>query len=191
LDAGVWHHVAATVNGTSGQIYWDGEPVTMTDAVIGALETDTTQLTIGENINGWLDDVRIYSRALGAEEVAALVSGSAPPEQDTDGDGVPDASDPDDDNDGMSDTEEAVAGTDALDRDSRFEVESLKLETGSLKLKFSSVTGRLYGVEKRDDLASGAWQVLTNDVPGTGGLMELNDTGVNGKRFYRIKVRLP
>ena len=42
---------------------------------------------------------------------------SAPSEADTDGDGIPDSTDEDDDNDGLSDAEELIIGTDPLNTD--------------------------------------------------------------------------
>ena len=50
-----------------------------------------------------------------------------------------------------------------------------------------SVAGRSYRVESCDDLVSGLWSVLTNGVDGTGGVMDVIDTGgaTATQRFYR------
>jgi hypothetical protein len=112
------------------------------------------------------------------------------PEPDNDGDGIPDSEDPDDDNDGMSDVDEGIAGTDAFDRDSKFELRALKLETGNWKLEFRSAAGRLYDVLYKDDLLDAVWLLLTSDVQGTGNLIEIVDPDPVARRFYRVKVRM-
>ena len=45
----------------------------------------------------------------------------------------------------------------------------------------------------RNDLASGSWTNLTNNVAGTGGLMTITDPGAmsRAKRFYRIFMTTP
>jgi len=76
-DTSAWHHVAATYNGSGIALYVDGSLQNSTVAS-GAVDTQSGQaLFIGvENttaktgyFNGTMDDVRIYSRALTAEEI--------------------------------------------------------------------------------------------------------------------------
>lgn len=77
LDTG-WHHVAATISGTTAKLYVDGVDRT-TDASVSALANGTTALVIGREPNGTgpfhglVDEVRVYNRALSAAEVAGLV----------------------------------------------------------------------------------------------------------------------
>ena len=58
-------------------------------------------------------------------------------------------------------------------------------------LSFNSMWGRIYRVESTDQLPP-TWNVLTNDVPGTGGRFQTLDRGAASlpKRFYRT-VLLP
>ena len=75
-----WHHIAATWDGTTVHIYLDGvdmgittygtpeNPLAMT-AVIGAWSDNPSD----ENWTGALDDVRVYDRALSADEISQLV----------------------------------------------------------------------------------------------------------------------
>jgi hypothetical protein len=87
---GVWHHLAGTFDGTNMAIYVDGNRENMW-AHPYALDYDTTRSWYlgrtgecggtGESnydgkLNGDLDDVRIYNRALSSGEVFLLAGGS-------------------------------------------------------------------------------------------------------------------
>lgn len=45
----------------------------------------------------------------------------------------------------------------------------------SVRLSFASLTNRFYRVEYRTDLTSTSWQVLSNNMVGTGFLLQVND----------------
>lgn len=73
-----WYHVAAVLGGGSVRFYLDGALVGSAAAAV-TIVTDTRDLTIGadfpgnlEIFNGNVDDLRIYSRALSAAEIAEL-----------------------------------------------------------------------------------------------------------------------
>lgn len=72
-----WTHVAATYDGQNVRLYIDGELV-YEEAETTALVTDSGSLSIGtndlgaEDLEGDLDEMRIYSRALSSEEVRDL-----------------------------------------------------------------------------------------------------------------------
>jgi fibronectin type 3 domain-containing protein len=88
LPTGGWHHVAVTLNGATGTLYVDGQQVgsntamTLKPSDLGA----TTQNWIGRSqfadpfLNGRVDDFRIYSKALGSNEVAVLANLNAAPQ---------------------------------------------------------------------------------------------------------------
>ena len=85
LSVGRWHHVVAIYNNPTSYIYVDGKLISSRDGTGGALNTGSTDpLLIGNYaslyMNGSLDDVRIYSRALSATEVQQLytLGGDAP-----------------------------------------------------------------------------------------------------------------
>ena len=73
INDGVWHHVAATFDGTSLKIYKDGVQVGTTQ--IKTFNTTGTQLSIGyrgiaaEYFNGNIDEVRIWNIALSADDI--------------------------------------------------------------------------------------------------------------------------
>ena len=81
LTADVWTHVAVTRSGNTVSLYINGAlagsgSVTLAPSALG----QTTQNYLGKSqwpdpyLNGALDDFRIYSRALGAEELVALAN---------------------------------------------------------------------------------------------------------------------
>ena len=84
LPTGGWHHVAVTLNGSTGILYVDGVQVgsntamTIKPSDLGA----TTQNWIGRSqysadpyLDGRVDDFRIYNSAMSASQVMHLVNG--------------------------------------------------------------------------------------------------------------------
>jgi len=73
---GMWHHVAVTCDGATVRAFLDG--VALGQPHPAALEPFTGPLQVGawplgapvDFLGGWLDDVRIYGRALSAAEIA-------------------------------------------------------------------------------------------------------------------------
>jgi fibronectin type 3 domain-containing protein len=86
LSPGVWHHVAVTLSGSVGVLYVDGKAIGTNSSM--ALKPsslgNTAQNYIGKsqwadpNLNGSVDDFRLYARALSSTEVATLASGTLP-----------------------------------------------------------------------------------------------------------------
>nr|WP_307606844.1 LamG domain-containing protein [Paenibacillus sp. V4I9] len=82
IATGGWHHVAVTLDGTTGTLYVDGQQVgsnavNIRPSQLGA----TTQNWIGRSqwssdpyLDGRVDDFRIYNRALSAAEVTAVMN---------------------------------------------------------------------------------------------------------------------
>ncbi len=85
LATGGWHHVAVTLNGSTGTLYVDGSAVgsntsmTIKPSDMGA----TTQNWIGRSqhsdpyLDGRVDDFRIYNRAISSSEVASVMNGQS------------------------------------------------------------------------------------------------------------------
>ena len=75
VDEGEWYHGVGTYDGSTARLYLDGHEVDWTSASISPAATG---VFIGERVsgldplNGAINDVRIYDRALSAEEVTAL-----------------------------------------------------------------------------------------------------------------------
>jgi outer membrane protein assembly factor BamB len=79
IQPGVWHHVVGTFNGTLAEIYVNGNLVGSQSS--GYLAYTGQSLRIGNNpatglwFNGVIDEVKVYNRALSAQEVWAEYSG--------------------------------------------------------------------------------------------------------------------
>jgi metallophosphoesterase (TIGR03768 family) len=71
-----WNHVAMTYSNSSGlKIYVNGN-MTLQAGGSGVISSCASNLTIGRNFNGSLDEVRIYSRVLSGSEINASYNAS-------------------------------------------------------------------------------------------------------------------
>jgi serine protease AprX len=99
----------------------------------------------------------------------------------------------DSDGDGVSNLNEYLAGTDPRDAADYFHIASISAGTNCV-LSFQSALNRLYTLERRTNLAAGAWTSVPGqvDLAGNAGWLELSQTNVppDTARFYRVKVRL-
>jgi len=82
---GQWHHLVGVYDGTHLIVYVDGKLNAKTEAT-GRIRSNDWPVFIGENSeetnrewNGLIDDVRIYSYALSAEEISTLYESSSKP----------------------------------------------------------------------------------------------------------------
>ncbi|MBO2012488.1 LamG-like jellyroll fold domain-containing protein [Hymenobacter negativus] len=85
INDGHWHHVAATYDGTSLKLYVDGVlDISNTPAAFNTTGFDWNigkripPLTLNEQFNGRLDEVRIYSTALTPAQVLADMTSTSP-----------------------------------------------------------------------------------------------------------------
>jgi hypothetical protein len=95
LQAGVFHHVAGTYDGSVMRLYLDGMEVG-SHAVSGrvSVATSVTLSSSGESLDGLLDEVAIFNRSLSASEIQAIFdagsAGMCRSDRDADEDGIPD-----------------------------------------------------------------------------------------------------
>jgi hypothetical protein len=83
LPKNQWAHVGLTLNGTTGTLYINGSPagthtINLDPKDIGATNNFLGKSAFAENpyLNGLLDEVRVYSRALSQVELQGLMAGS-------------------------------------------------------------------------------------------------------------------
>lgn len=87
---GNWHHVVVTSANRSLQIFYDGELVAEKTLDADVSNPDNSQLTFGSNLTditpycerryaGSIDDIRVYSRILTADEVRTVYQAGATP----------------------------------------------------------------------------------------------------------------
>jgi hypothetical protein len=97
------------------------------------------------------------------------------------------------DDDGISDLDEFIAGTDPANINSYFRVLTVTPAGGGAKLLFwSGNPERSYRAEFKDDLGAASWMALTGTISWNGSTASIPDPGASGatNRFYRV-VRLP
>ncbi|MCB1772249.1 MAG: LamG domain-containing protein [Gammaproteobacteria bacterium] len=143
VDGVDWIHVAASFDGQEIRMYFNGVLEASSSAPDLVIAANDLALSIGAEEDGYrgfaggLDEVRLYDVALTDTEVQILANTGTPTDTDTDGDGVPNEqdafpndpsewvdtdgdgignnADTDDDGDGMFDQWESYFGLDPLD----------------------------------------------------------------------------
>jgi hypothetical protein len=97
----------------------------------------------------------------------------------------------DPDGDGMTNGEEYIAGTNPSVRTSVMEVSQMTPSGNDMIVSFPTSAGKLYRVERSDTLQSGSWTTVQDNIAGTGGTVQVTDTGgaAQPRRFYRVVVQ--
>jgi hypothetical protein len=109
---------------------------------------------------------------------------------DSDGDGIPDITDTDDDNDGMSDLDEIAFGTDPFDAGSTYRISLTSPAPGELRLTFPTSPGRSYALEASADLSD--WTEMgVYQGSGTPRSVDFVINPLEPALFYRIRATFP
>ena len=91
----------------------------------------------------------------------------------------------DDDGDGQTNADELIAGTDPLNANSRFAIETILATSSGFTLTWNPVPGKTYTVEARENLSSGTWDPVATGLT-TGSYTD--SSSLPSKRFYRLIV---
>jgi fibronectin type 3 domain-containing protein len=96
----------------------------------------------------------------------------------------------DSDGDGLTNVLEYNAGTDPKSAASVLRVTLITVSGNNLLVNFPSVSGKTYRLERSSTLLSNSWTIVQDNIAGTGGILQITDTGAatQSKRFYRIVV---
>jgi hypothetical protein len=122
---------------------------------------------------------------------------------DADGDGMPDNwenahllnassstdANIDSDGDGFTNLQEFRTGTDPQLSTSRFAISSIDRTAGNPRINFQALAGKTYRLEYRDDLVSGNWGTLVDQIFSAGAAtLQIVDPGAAllSQRFYRL-----
>ncbi|OYV05360.1 MAG: hypothetical protein CFE26_11995 [Verrucomicrobiales bacterium VVV1] len=153
----------------------------------GAVATDFGWATsVGNNSKGLINSSQTFVLPTGPPQGIALDNLSVTFLVDTDFDGIPDTTDPDDDNDGQSDVAEALFGTLPLDVSSIYRPSFSITTPGNAALNFATLTGRTYTVQRSETLTG--WTTISVQN-GTGAVMSLPiNTTAFPKAFFRVVV---
>ncbi len=135
--------------------------------------TNTVEVSLPNTLEPTPDDNRV-------DEVTLL--------PDTDQDQVPDAFDLDDDNDGVDDLSEQIAGTDQFDANSFFTARLEQMSPGVYEIRFQTLFFKKYQVQYTTSLTNPDWH-------NEGSLFSGNDTEhsvpvslSDPSRFYRVQI---
>jgi hypothetical protein len=97
---------------------------------------------------------------------------------------------PDTDGDGSTDGSEIAAGTDPLDGSSLFQITTLSKDplTGFVTVRWDSVPGKSYTLEASTDLIN--WEVTSSGIIAVGTVtLQLDPRAIGrAQRFYRVSV---
>jgi hypothetical protein len=97
------------------------------------------------------------------------------------------------DHDGMNNLQEWLAGTDLTNAASNLRIQSLSLSNSPprAKLTWSSVTNRVYFIERATNLASGTFSIIKTNLAGLLNVTSFIDSNPPPARqvFYRVVVQ--
>ncbi len=96
----------------------------------------------------------------------------------------------DPDHDGLTNLQEFLAGTDPNNAASSLRIGVPTKNGSDIIVSFQSVAGIIYRVEMRNELNSASWQVLADQILGTGGIIQVTDPGAAAlpRSYYRVDV---
>jgi hypothetical protein len=96
------------------------------------------------------------------------------------------------DQDGMTNWEEFMAGTDPRDPHSVLRITALEIEGGTLRVIFPSVEGKRYEIEAAGGASEWQWMPVSGVILGNGGPYSFAVPDESHEyQFYRLRLVLP
>lgn len=128
--------------------------------------------------------LRLDSDRDGMEDLWEIAHGFDPARRE---DAVEDA-----DGEGHTNFQEYLAGTDPRDPENVLKIDPPEMLNNQMRIRFRTVIGKYYRVEKSGGSDDGKWLVVAASIPGDGRLMEISEPAEPGttRRLYRV-VLLP
>ncbi len=93
------------------------------------------------------------------------------------------------DDDGMPNADETIAGSSPVDNSDVWKITSLP-NTNPTWIEFNTVIGSIYSVDRNDQLeiTPQIWNEITNNIPGSGGMITIVDPVPGSNRAYRVRA---
>jgi hypothetical protein len=201
-----WRFFAASHDGSNFRMYLDG---VLVNTINDGPQSTVDNFGMGHRedgngyFNGYVDEVRVTGAVRSSNWIWACYQtmasndtfcayGAVQAEGDADGDGILDSVDPDDDNDGMSDVDEAVAGTIPTNAASVLRISEFEIRypQSEFVIRWLSVSDRWYTLQAATNLLTGFAPVDgASNIPATYPVnVYTDDTATLRQKFYRIKV---
>ena len=94
------------------------------------------------------------------------------------------------DADGLTNLQEQAAGTHPLDAGSALRVVGVEFNGSDVNVQFTSIAGKAYRVERSNQLGSGEWTPVADNLPGINGVLQVTDfgAGATSPAFYRVRL---
>ena len=93
------------------------------------------------------------------------------------------------DNDGVNNLQEFLAGTDPTNAASALKLVAMSLNPSNTVANFMSTTGTVYQAQTRNDLSTGVWSIVTDQLAGNGtNIFIVDPNAPSTKRFFRLQV---
>jgi hypothetical protein len=93
------------------------------------------------------------------------------------------------DNDGSSNLDESIAGTDPTDSSSLFSASISSESESSFNVTWSSVEGKTYSIESCTDLSDDSWESVILEIEATPSSNSYNFESTEDQAFYRVTVK--
>jgi hypothetical protein len=164
---------ATTTNGTARNNLADA-PVHLRDDANAVLSGNLASATAGMFVNPGTGDLHLRSSAANAIDKATNL-GTVP--NDFDGERRPRGA-------------QADIGADEFSTNAPPAITGFRQDGSNWVVRFSTLLGLSYDVQRADDLTGSAWQVVLSDISGSGGVTQVVDAPPFGQAeaYYRIRL---